>query len=106
MSQLIETTYASEGILKYGPGIRAIVEADQGISDFYRKLIPKYHYAQPQFYPAHITVVRTDRETPTNMDAWGKYEGRVIPFTYDPEIHTDGTYWYLDVQSDEIGKKS
>jgi hypothetical protein len=104
MSQLLEVTYASEGILKYGPGIRAIVEADQGISDFYRRLIPKYHYVQPQYYSAHITVVRTDKETPTNMDAWGKYANEVIHFVYDPEIRTDGTYWYLDVQSDRIGE--
>jgi hypothetical protein len=104
MSQIIkEVVYSSEGILKYGPGIRAIVVADQGISDYYRKMIPKYYGVQPQFYPAHITVVRNDIEKPTNMDVWQKYEGEPIPFTYNPEIRTDGTYWYLDVLSDRVG---
>jgi len=98
-----EMVFNSKGILRYGPGIRAIVEVDQGISDFYRKLIPKYNYVQSQMYAAHITVVRTGKETPTNMSAWGKYEGQEIPFTYDNQVYSDKTYWYLNVQSDRIG---
>lgn len=95
--------FNSKGILRYGPGIRAIVEVDQGISNFYRKLIPKYNYVQSQMYPAHITVVRTAKEIPTNMSVWGKYEGQEIPFTYDNHVYNDKTYWYLNVQSDRIG---
>lgn len=100
---LEEMVFNSQGILRYGPGIRAIVEADQGISDYYRKMIPKYNYVQPQMYAAHITVVRTAKESPKNMTAWGKHNGEEIPFTYDNFIYNDGTYWYLNVQSDRIG---
>lgn len=93
----------SEGVLKYGPGIRAIVEVDQGISDLYRNLCPRYLYVQPQMYKAHITVVRTDKETPKNMDFWEKYEGELIPFSYERRVYSDGTYFYLTVMSDRIG---
>lgn len=95
--------FDSEGKLEYGPGRRAVVWVDQGISDFYRKLIPKYYYAQPQMYPAHITVVRLRLETAEKLDAWNKYNLEVVPFVYDNEVHFDGTYFYLNVQSDRIG---
>lgn len=91
------------GILQYGPGLRAVVWADQGIADLYRKLIPKYYYAQPQMYPAHITVVRLKLETAKNMDVWAKYDGEEVSFQYDNEVRFDGTYFYLNVQSDRIG---
>jgi hypothetical protein len=100
---LQEMLFNSKGILRYGPGIRAIVEVDQGVADFYRKLIPKYNYVQPQMYPAHITVVRTAKENPKNMNVWGKYEGEEIPFSYDNYVYNNRTYWYLNVQSDRIG---
>ena len=99
----LEMSFKSSGALRYGPGIRAIVEVDQGIANYYRSLIPKYHYVQPQMYAAHITIVRTGKETPKNMASWGKYEGEEIPFVYENQIHTDGNYWYLNVQSDRIG---
>lgn len=95
--------FKASGPLRYGPGIRMIVEVEQGIADYYRKMIPKYYYVQPQMYNAHITVVRTAKETPQNMSVWGKYEGEIIPFTYENEILTNGIYWYLNVQSNRIG---
>lgn len=95
--------FTTTGILQYGPGLRAVVWADQGIADLYRSLIPKYYYAAPQMYPAHITVVRLKKESAKNMDVWSKYEGEVIPFQYENEIRFDGTYFYLNVQSDRIG---
>jgi len=93
----------SEGRLEYGPGLRAVVWVEQNISDLYRKLIPKYYYAQPQLYPAHITVVRLRLETAKNMEVWNKYNGELIPFSYDSSIRFDGTYFYLNVQSERIG---
>ena len=100
---LQEMLFHDKGIFRYGPGVRAIVEVDQGISDYYRKLIPKYYYVQSQMYKAHITVVRTEKESPKNMNVWGKYEGEEIPFTYDNHVYNDANYWYLNVQSDRIG---
>jgi hypothetical protein len=96
--------YESSGLIQYGPGIRAIAIIDQGISDFYRSLIPKYYNAKPQKYKSHITIVRNGKEYPLNMNCWGKYDGCTIKFLYDPEIKTDGKYFWLDAQSEDIGK--
>jgi hypothetical protein len=95
--------YQSSGVLKYGPGLRAIVLIDQGISDFYRSLIPKYYNVKPQKHRAHITVVRNNKETPTKLEFWEKYQGQKISFFYCNDIQTDGTYFWLNVQSEEIG---
>lgn len=95
--------FKSQAVVKYGPGIRAIAEIDQNISDYYRSLIPKYFYAKSQAYPAHITIVRTNKENPTNMEYWGKYEGEKINFEYDPIIQRDNKYFWLNAYSEEIG---
>ncbi len=95
--------FRSIGTFQYGPGIRAVLWVDQELADYYRRLIPKYHYAQKPMYPAHITVVRTAKETPTKMDAWGKYEGEQIEFDYQDEVLNDGTYFYLRVKSERLG---
>lgn len=94
----------SEGILQYGPGIKAILLINQQIVDYYYTLIPKYKYVKPQMYPAHITIVRLNKESPTNMLAWGKYQSEKIKFQYDNEIKSDGKYYYLDTYSDMIGE--
>lgn len=96
--------FESEAIIQYGPGIRAVAEIDQGISDFYRSLIPKHFYANPQKYKAHITVVRTNLEVPKNMQFWEKHKGRKVKFSYDPNILFDGLIFWLDAYSQEIGE--
>jgi hypothetical protein len=95
--------FASTGILQYGPGLRVVAWVDQGIADFYRSLIPKYYFVQPQKYPAHITVVRLRLESAKNMEAWNKYEGEEVSIQYGNEIGFDGIYYYLNVMSDRIG---
>lgn len=87
------TLFTSVGFLHYEEN-KAIVEVDQGIVDFYRFLIPKYYYAKPQKYKAHISVVR--KETPPNMQCWGKYEGEQIEFHYSNIIHYDNVYFWLN----------
>jgi len=95
--------HSSTGILQYGPGIRAVVWIAEDIAKYYRSLIPKYYYVKPQMYPPHITVVRTGKETPVNMEVWGKYDGEKVPFTYNSDIATDGNYFFLDARSERIG---
>ena len=95
--------YSAHGLINYGPGIRVIATIDQGISDFYRNLIPKYYQVQPQKYSAHITIVRTDKESPKKLEFWNKYQGEKLSFEYSPKIHFDGSYWYLNVWSQQIG---
>src|SRR5687767_5811035 len=96
--------HKSVGILRYSfhddYGYKLIVEVDQNISDYYRSLIPKYHYVQPQKYPAHISVIR--HEVPVHLEHWGKYEGEEICFCYNPIIRHGKVYWWLDVHSNRL----
>jgi hypothetical protein len=93
----------SDGILEYGPEIRAVVWIDPNIALYYRKLMPQYLDLQPQKYPAHITVVRLHKEIP-NLENWNKYAGEKILFSYENKIYFDGTYYYLNAYSDRIGE--
>ena len=54
-------------------------------------------------YPAHITIVRLNKEQPSNMDVWGKHEGRKINFEYEPGVHRDDKYFWINAYSEEIG---
>lgn len=99
-----KTREEAEQLVSVHPGIKAVVRVDQGISDTYRALVPKSHYIKPQMYPAHITVVRNLKETPLNLEAWGKYEGERIPFVYQNIIEKDGPYYFLRVESPRIAE--
>lgn len=96
--------YESKAIVHYGPDIRVIAEIDQNISDYYRSLIPKYYYAVPQRYRSHITIVRTKKESPSKLEFWGKHQGRQITFHYESYIYFDGTFFWLNAYSEEIGE--
>lgn len=95
--------YQSKATVIYGPEFRVIAQIDQGISDFYRSLIPKYFCAKPQKHRAHITIVRNKKEVPFCLENWGKYDSCVIDFEYHPCIHFDGTYFWLNAFSEDIG---
>lgn len=93
--------FYSTGILKYFSNpLKLIVQVDQGISDFYRTLIPKSHYVQRQMYAAHISVVR--KEKPPKMDLWGKHQNRKIVFEYDNMIYNNETYYWLNAYAKEL----
>lgn len=78
-----------------------IVGIDHNIVEYYYNLIPKYYYAQRQMHKGHITVVRTNFESWPSSINW---TGRVVSFFYENKINFNGTYFFLDVFSDEIGK--
>jgi hypothetical protein len=89
--------FTSTGTIKYYSNpYKLIVEVDQDISEYYRKLIPKY-IDQParQMYAAHISVVRN--EIPPHLSLWGKYEEEEIEFYYDNEVHFGEVYCWLNV---------
>ena len=96
--------FESKGVIRYGPGIRLVADIDQEISNYYFSLIPKYYCAKPQAYKAHITIVRLNKETPTKIKNWNKYEGKIISFFYDSLIQNDEKYFWINAYSDEIGK--
>lgn len=96
--------YYSIGVVEYGPGLKVVAVIDQEIAEFYRNLIPKYYNVKPQKYKAHITIVRENKESPKNMEFWGKYQGEKVEFFYNNDIQTDGVYFWLDALSEDIGK--
>lgn len=91
--------HKSTGILKYYPN-KLIVEIDQEISNYYRKLIPKWIKTNKQMYQAHISVVRN--EIPPNMQYWDKYEGNEIEFYYENIVRFGTVYCWLNVFSTRL----
>ena len=74
---------------------------DDGISQYYRSLLPKALYVQSPMRPAHVSIMRLFEEC--NRKNWGKYGGQSIVVEYEPGIQTDGLYYWLDCWSDEVG---
>jgi len=93
-----EVLYKSIGVLRYEfeIGHKLVVEVDQQLSDYYRSLIPKFVSTNRPRYSAHITVVRQEKETPVNLEHWGKYEGQEIEFFYSPIIQQGKVYFWLN----------
>ena len=87
--------YESIGTLRYSGKARLVVEVDQEIGNYYRTLIPKYLNPQRPRWPTHITVVREEKESPLRPEFWGKYEGELVTFLYDPTVHTGKIYFWL-----------
>ncbi len=90
------TWFPSLGYLKYGPEIKLVLAADEGIAEYYRSMVPKSITINPQRYPAHVSVVR--RETPPLMSAWGVHEGAPVWFEYENIIANDEKYYWLNVR--------
>lgn len=91
--------HKSVGVLRYsrGPhdGFRLVMDADQAIMDYYRDLLPPWKKANPQKYGAHVSVVR--KETPVNLEFWGRYEGEEIEFNYPGQVFFGTVYCWLNV---------
>lgn len=96
--------YKSSGILKYSIkedyGYRLVVDVDPGIAEVARALIPKAAKVKMPMYPSHISVVR--KQVPTNIEAWGCFEGQAIEFEYHPWVFNDETYWWIRVYCKEL----
>lgn len=99
----METLYSSSGTLHYERGddwFKVHCAVDQGISDYYRAMIPNTHIFNRQKYPAHISVVRN--EIPPNMDVWGIHENQEIEFQYSNVVHFGTVYCWLNVFSKRL----
>lgn len=90
--------FYSTGTLIYSNNpYKLIVSVDQGISDYYRSLIPKYKDVKKQMYSAHMSVVRN--ETPIKLSQWEKYQNINVDFEYEPIIYNDECYYWLNAYS-------
>lgn len=94
--------FHATGRVIYGPGVRVVLDVDQGIVNFYRSLIPKTIPINGLRNKAHITIVRTGVESP-NFLKWGVDSGRQLSYTYSNEIIIDRLYAVLPVWSEDIG---
>lgn len=92
----------SIGTLRYEPEHRLILEVSPDLAAYYRSLMPKVLAVQKPRWPPHVTVVRSEKETPVYLEHWGKYDGEEVEFNYDPEIHIDKTYYWLNVWCDRL----
>ena len=91
---------SSSGFLRYTPPYKVHVAVDHELATFYRSLIPKTVDVNVPMYPPHITVVR--KETLPKMEFFGKYEGELVFFDYETDIHHDETYYWLNAYSKRL----
>lgn len=93
--------YTSYGVLRYSSNPhKLIVEVDQGISDFYMSLVPKYVNLRKQAFGAHISVIRNE-ELPL-IENWGKYDRDSILFEYENVIYNGELYYWLNAWSPRL----
>lgn len=93
---------SAQGILRYEDDFRLTVDVGNGFGAFYRSLIPKTYFVGKPRWSTHITVVRAGKEEPPNEEHWGKYEGEVVTFHYDPIIRINKIYYWLNCWCDRL----
>lgn len=94
--------YHARGRLEYGDGWRLVLLVEQDLSDYYRSLVPKWHAVNRPRWPAHITVVRQDKENPPHVRHWGRYQSDFVDFAYSPIVQWDETYFWLNVWCQQL----
>ena len=95
--------FTSTGIVHYNTddGSWVTVIVDQSLANYYLSLIPKYHKVKRPRWRAHVTVVRPE-ENPTITSNWGKHEGEVVTFVYDPIILVEKGFWWFNLWCREM----
>lgn len=89
--------FESSGILHYSGEDRLVLEIEKDFGRYYRSLIPKWVGANGLRYAPHVTIVRTGKEVPAIKEHWGKYQGEIVSFFYDPIIQNGEVYFWLNV---------
>ena len=93
--------FQAHGIIKYYKNWCMAWLDEDDLLAYYRALLPKAWGVCPPMRPAHVSIVRLFEEY--NPKNWGKYDSQTIVVDYEPGVYTDGTYFWLDCWSDEIG---
>ena len=76
-----------------------LIDGGEDLVAYYRKLIPPSYGVKPSLYAPHITISRGGVET-IEEKLW---EGRVLNFSYALPIYYSYPYFFLCVESEEIG---
>lgn len=82
-----------------------IINANNDIAAYYRKLI--HYYSRPiQLMPpkhgAHVTGIAGTYEQPPDFEIFWKFHLQPISFRYSNEVQTDGSYYWLRVECEEL----
>lgn len=94
--------YHSHGIIRYDAKEHWVrVEVDQGLVDYYWALIPKYFNVVRPRWKAHVSVVRPE-DGVTDLSKWGRMEGQIARFVYDPTILYEKGFWWFNLWSVEM----
>lgn len=98
--------HTTTSVLRYSRsrsgGYRLVAEIDRELARYYRALIPKWITVNVPMYPPHVTVVRTERETPAELGYWGRYEGEAVELAYEAFVYSSETYFWLNFFSDRL----
>ena len=75
---------------------------NESIGEYYRHLVKKNLgvHLNRTIWKDHVTVVRGSQ--PRFPRAWGKHAGKVLDFTYSPEVRDGGKYFWLTVNCPEL----
>jgi hypothetical protein len=93
--------FYSTGTLAYSDNpYKLILEVDQGLSDYYRSLIPKFIKINKQMFAPHISVIRN--ENITNFSFWNRHQGQIVIFEYENYIYNDELYYWLGAYSKQL----
>lgn len=90
--------------MSYEDNYRLVIKVDPGLAAYYRSTIPKAWPWQKPMWEPHITVVRSGKEVPTRLSHWGKYQGEVLDFRYQPYVYVDSEYYWLNVWCERLGR--
>ena len=79
-----------------------LMKVDPGIVDFYSWLSLKngWNIVRGSRWGPHISIV--SGEKPKNVKLWNSLPGRKYQFNYSIDLHHDGTFIWLPVQSNEL----
>lgn len=82
-----------------------MVDCCEELALFYRRLVfffsPSIKLNRPK-HGSHITVIAGKYEPNHDERYWKKYDGQSVTFQYNPEIGTDGEYFWLPVVCQEF----
>ena len=98
--------YHASGVIRY-KGDWIILECPNSVVNYYKFWVEKFlgKKISTSYHGTHVTVLAGKHEKGLNKHPlWGKYEGKVVDFTYDSQLYTDndwfirGQYFWLRVQ--------
>lgn len=83
--------FKSSGILRYThQNFNLVLDCDPDLGKYYRHIAARKWLIRRPAWKEHITIIRGPYELSGTPDKnlWGKYEGNLIKFKYEPFIET------------------